>query len=46
MVIYDIFGFFPQIMQGADILAYSDKEHPMQVIMPAFFGDNCANIEW
>lgn len=44
--IYDIFGFFPQIVQGADILAYSDKDHPKQVFMPDFFEENCANIEW
>ena len=44
--IYDIFGFFPQILQGADILAHSDKEHPKQVFMPDFFEENCANIEW
>jgi dienelactone hydrolase len=46
LVIYDIFGFFPQIIQGADILAYSDEAHPKQVFMPAFFGDNPADISW
>ena len=45
-MIYDIFGFFPQIIQGADILAYSDKDHPMQVFMPDFFDNNCADIAW
>lgn len=34
LVIYDIFGFFPQTLQGADILAHSDKEHQYQVFMP------------
>lgn len=34
LVVYDIFGFFPQTIQGADILAYSDKEHKYQVYMP------------
>ena len=33
-VIYDIFGFFPQTLQGADILAYSDKENQYQVFIP------------
>ena len=46
LVIYDIFGHFPQIIQGADILAYSDKDHPKQVFMPAFFGDSPADISW
>jgi len=34
LVIYDIFGFFPQTLQGADILAMGDKEHQYQVFMP------------
>lgn len=34
LVVYDIFGFFPQTIQGADILAHSDKEHQYQVFMP------------
>jgi len=34
LVIYDIFGFFPQTIQGADILATADKEHQYQVFMP------------
>ena len=34
LVVYDIFGFFPQTLQGADILAYGDKEKQYQVIMP------------
>ncbi len=34
LVVYDIFGFFPQTLQGADILAYGDKEKQYQVFMP------------
>ena len=34
LVVYDIFGFFPQTLQGADILAHGDKEKPYQVFMP------------
>lgn len=34
LVIYDIFGFFPQTLQGADILAYGDNEQQYQVFMP------------
>ena len=32
--IYDIFGFFPQTLQGADILAHGDKDKQYQVFMP------------
>jgi len=46
LVIYDIFGFFPQTIQGADILAYSDSEHPYQVFIPDFFEGNPADISW
>jgi len=46
LVIYDIFGFFPQTIQGADILAYGDKEKPYQVFMPDFFEGNPADISW
>ena len=46
LVIYDIFGFFPQTLQGADILAHSDKEHPYQVYIPDWFGDKAADISW
>ena len=34
LVVYDIFGFFPQTLQGADILATGDKDKPRQVFMP------------
>ena len=46
LVIYDIFGFFPQTIQGADILAYGDKERPYQVFMPDFFDGEAADISW
>ncbi|KAI1752402.1 Alpha/Beta hydrolase protein [Xylaria castorea] len=42
LVVYDIFGFFPQTLQGADILATGDA----QVFMPDFFNGNPANMEW
>jgi len=44
--VYDIFGFRNQTLQGADILAYSDTEHPYQVFVPDFFEGNPANITW
>lgn len=46
MIIYDIFGYWPQTLQGADILAHSDKEHQYQVFMPDWFGDKAADISW
>lgn len=45
LVIYDIFGFFPQTIQGADILAHSGKEN-YQVFMPDWFDGNPADISW
>jgi len=45
-LIYDIFGYFPQTIQGADILAYGDKESPYQVFIPDFFEGKPADISW
>lgn len=43
LIVYDIFGYQDQILQGADILAHSDQEHQYQVYMPDFFdGDHIA----
>ncbi|KAI1439576.1 alpha/beta-hydrolase [Annulohypoxylon stygium] len=44
--VYDIFGFFPQTIQGADILANGNAEKKYQVYMPDFFEGNPAKIEW
>lgn len=46
LVVYDIFGFFPQTLQGADILAHADQEHQYQVYMPDFFDGKPADISW
>jgi dienelactone hydrolase len=46
LVIYDVFGYFPQTLQGADILAYGDHEQPYQVFMPDFFQGSPADISW
>ncbi|EHY53298.1 putative AIM2 family protein C30D10.14 [Exophiala dermatitidis] len=46
LVVYDIFGFFPQTIQGVDILAYADKDHPYQIFMPDFFEGEPADISW
>jgi dienelactone hydrolase len=40
-IIYDVFGFSSQILEGADKLAQQYK-----VFMPAFFGENPAPLEW
>lgn len=45
-IVYDIFGFFPQTLQGADILAYTDKDRPYQVFIPDFFDGKPADISW
>jgi dienelactone hydrolase len=46
LIIYDIFGFFPQTIQGADILAYGDKERSYRVFMPDYFHGSPADISW
>lgn len=46
MIIYDIFGFCDQTLQGADILAHSDKEHQYQVFVPDFFFGKPADQSW
>lgn len=46
LVIYDIFGFWPQTIQGADILAHSNTERSYRVFMPDFFEGNPADISW
>jgi hypothetical protein len=46
LVIYDVFGFFQQTLQGADILSKSDQEQEYQVFMPDFFEGQPANISW
>jgi len=45
LVVYDIFGFFPQTLQGADILAHTDDQK-YQVFMPDFFEGKPADISW
>lgn len=45
-VVYDIFGFFNQTLQGADILADGDTEGKYQVYVPDFFEGQPASIDW
>ncbi|KAL8638247.1 MAG: hypothetical protein Q9228_004590 [Teloschistes exilis] len=37
LVIYDIFGYSSQALQGADILAYANQSKQYRVFMPDFF---------
>ncbi|KJF61236.1 dienelactone hydrolase [Coccidioides immitis RS] len=46
LVVYDIFGFFPQTLQGADIVSTSDPDRKYRVFMPDFFDGSPANISW
>ncbi|KAH8601365.1 dienelactone hydrolase family protein-like protein [Bisporella sp. PMI_857] len=46
LVIYDIFGYFPQTIQGADILSTSDSHAQYQVFIPDFFEGKSADISW
>ncbi|KAL2065655.1 hypothetical protein VTL71DRAFT_3325 [Oculimacula yallundae] len=45
-VVYDIFGYYEQTLQGADILSTADPEHAYQVFMPDFFEGNAADLAW
>jgi len=44
VLIYDIFGYFEQTLQGADILAFSDKQK-YKVYMPDWFKGNACAID-
>ncbi|KAI9805028.1 MAG: hypothetical protein M1833_006332 [Piccolia ochrophora] len=46
VLVYDIFGFFPQTLQGADILAYADKERQYRVFVPDFLDGKYADLSW
>jgi dienelactone hydrolase len=42
----DIFGFFEQTLQGADIMSSSDPEKKCRVFIPDFFEGHPADISW
>jgi len=46
LYIYDIFGYFPQSLQGADILSTADDKTKYQVFMPDWFEGKPADISW
>jgi hypothetical protein len=45
VVVYDIFGYFDQTIQGADILAYSDHHQKYKIYMPDWFEGKPCPIE-
>ena len=46
LYIFDIFGYYPQSLQGADILSTSDSHAQYQVFMPDFFEGSPADYSW
>ncbi|KAH8654471.1 dienelactone hydrolase family protein-like protein [Tricladium varicosporioides] len=46
LYIYDIFGYFPQSIQGADILATAGTKDKYRVYMPDWFEGKPADISW
>lgn len=46
LLVYDIFGYSPQILQGADMLAASDSKRQYKVFMPDFWDGKPAPLEW
>jgi hypothetical protein len=45
-VIFDIFSYWPQTLQGSDILASHDGEHKYQVFMPDILEGAVAEVPW
>ncbi|KAK1768702.1 Alpha/Beta hydrolase protein [Phialemonium atrogriseum] len=46
VAIYDIFGYFEQTLQGADILATSDDHTKYKVFIPDWFKGSPCPIDW
>ncbi|KAI1806920.1 Alpha/Beta hydrolase protein [Daldinia bambusicola] len=46
VTIFDIFGYYPQTLQGADILATSDHAQQYRVFIPDWFAGEPAPLEW
>jgi dienelactone hydrolase len=45
VLIYDVFGFKPQLLQGADLLAYGKEGKKFQVFIPDFLPEK-ASPSW
>lgn len=46
VAVFDIFGYFDQTIQGADILAASDRHQKYKVFMPDWFNGSPCPAEW
>ncbi|KAG9666328.1 alpha/beta-hydrolase, partial [Aureobasidium melanogenum] len=46
LVVYDIFGFSPQSLQGSDMLAYGNHKEQYQVFVPDFLLGQYADHAW
>ncbi|KYK61022.1 c30d10.14-like protein [Drechmeria coniospora] len=46
VIIFDIFGYFDQTLQGADILALGDNDRKYKVFIPDWFKGKPCPIEW
>lgn len=46
VAVFDIFGYFDQTLQGADILATSDQHQKYKVFMPDWFNGSPCPAEW
>ncbi|CAI7577815.1 unnamed protein product [Penicillium discolor] len=46
VAVFDIFGYFDQTIQGADILAASDQHQKYKVFMPDWFNGSPCPVEW
>lgn len=46
LIVYDIFGFSPQSLQGADLLAYGNEREQYQVYVPDLLLGQYAQHAW
>ena len=46
LIVYDIFGFSSQSLQGADLLAYGNEDEQYQVYVPDFLLGQYADHTW
>jgi hypothetical protein len=46
IVIFDVFGYYPQTLQGSDILSTSNDHEQYTVLIPDWFDGNPMPLEW
>jgi dienelactone hydrolase len=46
VVIFDVFGYYPQTLQGADIFATSNEHEKYRVLVPDWFDGKPMPLEW